>query len=334
MAVIYCPECDSEIPENETICPSCGFNLDTYDENEDDSEFNALLNAANKKLNEEAESEDEEENEAVFSEGAAMSQSQINALLDGNVVDLSGDAPKKEKKAKKADKSARKKAEKKADEKEEIAFSQSGQEQPAVQAPPATEAAQEKAEEPEMEKVKKEKKQKAKKPHKSASPFAITAAAAVVSLALGFCISFLMFGADFKTPEEEFAIKAANAVSSKLEVNEQLCVYKAYVKMGAASDECILYAVTDYMDVITAEKYRVTVNKDNEGVINIYYTVDENSPEYIAMKESDVPEIRIQASILKSYSDSIETAHREISIGSPAWVKVDNSKINSNIKSK
>ncbi len=332
MAVIYCPECDSEIPENEIICPSCGFNLDTYDEGGDDSEFNALLNAANKKLNEEAEDEEEDENEAVFAEGAAMSQSQINALLDGNVVDLSGDAPKKEKKVKKADKSVRKKVENKAEEKEEIAFSQPESEQSSVQAPPVTEAAQEKAEEP--KKVKKEKRQTPKKPCKSASPFVITAAAAVVALALGFCISFLMFGADFKTPEEKFAIKAANAVNSKLEVNEQLCVYKAYVKMGAASDECILYAVTDYMDVITAEKYRITVNKDNEGVINIYYTVDENSPEYIAMKESNDPEIRIQASILKSYSDSIETAHREISIGSPAWVRVDNSKININIKSK
>ena len=36
MAVIYCPDCDSEIPENETVCPSCGFDLATFDEEEEE----------------------------------------------------------------------------------------------------------------------------------------------------------------------------------------------------------------------------------------------------------------------------------------------------------
>ena len=51
------------------------------------------------------------------------------------------------------------------------------------------------------------------------------------------------------------------------------------------------------------------------------------------MRDSEDPEIRIQASVLKNYSDEIEAAHREISIGAPTWVSVDISEINSNITS-
>ena len=83
MAVIYCPDCDSEIPENETICPSCGFDLATFDT--EDDEFNDLLSAANDKLNEEAAEAPVAENRNI-----SISQSQIDALLDGNVVDLTG----------------------------------------------------------------------------------------------------------------------------------------------------------------------------------------------------------------------------------------------------
>lgn len=88
MAVIYCPNCDSEIPENVTICPSCGFNLDTYDEEEEtNTEFNALLNAANKKLNDDQSGQN--------GGSSAISQSQIDALLGGAVVDLTADEKSK-----------------------------------------------------------------------------------------------------------------------------------------------------------------------------------------------------------------------------------------------
>ncbi len=335
MAIIYCPQCDSEIPEKEIVCPSCGFNLDTYDENEEDTnnEFNALLNAANKKLSHETVEQSVNSEEPVFSGSGAISQSQIDALLDGGVVDLTGSvsaAPE----TKEPEKPVTVQTEEKA--KPIPTPETNGVEQKTVTAASASPSDEENSVQQtkpvKQKKVKnKEKKPKERKPVPSS---AITFLVAVVALALGFCISLLMFGDMFRSAEESFAIKAANAVNSKLEVNEQLCVYKAYVKRGSAADECILYAVTDYKDVITASKYRVTVNKDNSNVINIYYTVDENSPEYIAMKESDDPETRVQASILKSYSDSIETAHREISIGSPSWVKVDISEINSNIKMK
>jgi len=172
-----------------------------------------------------------------------------------------------------------------------------------------------------------------KKSEKGSVSFVITLIAAVVAAALGFFVSLFIFGDIFQTEEEKFAIMAANSVNSKLNVNEQLFVYKAYVNFGAASDECIIYAVKDYKERVSATKYRVVVNNNNPGVINIYYQIDETSEEYLAMKNSEDSEIRVQASVLKNYSDSIEAAHREILIGSPKWVKVDISEINSNINS-
>ncbi|MBQ8411450.1 MAG: hypothetical protein IJX15_06975 [Ruminiclostridium sp.] len=323
MAVIYCPQCDSEIPEKVAICPSCGFNLDTYDEEEQDEQFNSLLNAANKKLSEdngEPAPEGEKSNSTI-------SQSQIDALLGGNIVDLSGSGKPKKTVKKESEKPLvskiaeekpleKEKAEEKSPEAAETAVKEAAEETETFEAAPAVSAP-------------------AAKKKKSGNISAIvTVAAVVVALALGFCISLLMFGNVIKTPEESFAIKAANAVNSKLSVNENLCVYKAYVKLGAASDECIIYAITDYKDTVSASKYRVVINKEDENIINIYYTVDENSAEYLAMKNSEDPEVRIQASVLKNYSDSIEDAHREISIGTPSWKSVDISTINSNITSR
>lgn len=327
MAVIYCPQCDSEIPKDTAMCPSCGFNLDTYvDEDETDSEFNALLNAANKKLSEEAEEEEEEETASDEIDGnSTFTQSQIDALLGGGVVDLTGESKKPAKKKSKKPKAVKKDAP--AEKWEEP----SEPEPPAEPAPEAEEASvKEPVTIPPVQGIRPEDRQK---PKKAVSPVIITVLAAVVAAALGFCVALLLFGDLFRTEEEAFAVRAANAVNSTLEVNEQLCVYKAYVKFGAASDECIIYAITDYKDVVTASKYRVVVNKNESKVVNIYYTIDENSPEYIAMKESDDPEVRIQASILKNYSDNIENAHREISIGTPGWVSVDISEINSSITS-
>ena len=318
MAVIYCPQCDSEIPESVAICPSCGFNLDTYDEEEQNEQFNSLLNAANKKLSED---NGEPVPEAEKS-NTAISQSQIDALLGGNVVDLSGSGkPKKTVKNESAKPPVSKIAEEKPLEKEKA-------EEKAPE--PAEAAVKEAVDEP--EEVEAAPAAPAPAAKKSGNISAVvTVAAVVVALALGFCVSLLLFGNVIKTPEESFAIKAANAVNSKLSVNENLCVYKAYVKLGAASDECIIYAITDYKDTVSASKYRVVINDEDENIINIYYTIDENSAEYLAMKNSEDPEVRIQASILKNYSDSIEDAHREISIGTPSWKSVDISMINSNI---
>lgn len=310
MAVIYCPDCDSEIPENETVCPSCGFDLATFDVEEE--EFNGLLSAANMKLSEEAE-EAPEENKNI-----SISQSQIDALMDGNVVDLTGlDAAVAKVAEKEANKAQTEENREKPMEQEEKAPA----ENPAKPAAP-------------VKKPKKEKPAKQKKSsEKSNLSMAATVAAAAVSLALGFCVAMFIFMDAPQTKEEAFAIRSANALNSMLEVNEKLFVYDAYVRMGTAYDECVLYAITEFDDNVIASKYRITVNKSEPNTINIYYVLDETSPEYIAMRDSSDPELRVQASILKNYSDEIEAAHREISIGTPSWISVDISEINSNITS-
>lgn len=314
MAVIYCPDCDSEIPENETVCPSCGFDLATFDAEEE--EFNDLLSAANMKLSEEAE-------EAPVAEkgNISISQSQIDALLDGNVVDLTGlDAAVAQAGAKEA---AKEEAKAQAEEKKEEAPAAKTEETPVAEEAPEK-----------KKKARKEKLPRQKKTSDSKSlSMGLTVAAAAVSLALGFCIAMFIFMDPPQTKEEAFAVRSANALNSMLEVNERLFVYDAYVRMGTAADECILYAITEFDGNVTSSKYRVTVNKEDQNIINIYYTLDETSPEYIAMRDSDNPEIRIQASILKNYSDEIEAAHREISIGTPSWTAIDISEINSNITS-
>lgn len=317
MAVIYCPDCDSEIPENETVCPSCGFDLATFDAEEE--EFNDLLNAANMKLSEEAE---EASAAAPGKDNISISQSQIDALLDGNVVDLTGlDAAIAQAGAKEV---IEEKTESQVSVKKEEALAAKTEETPAAQ-------------ETVPEKKEKKKKEKAPKQKKSSDgkslSMAVTVAAAAVSLALGFCVAMLIFMDPPHTREEAFAIRSANALNGVLEVNERLFVYDAYVRMGSAYDECILYAITEFDGTVTPSKYRVTVNKEDQNTINIYYTLDETKSEYIAMRDSEDPELRIQASILKNYSDEIEAAHREISIGTPSWIAIDISEINSNITS-
>jgi len=311
MAVIYCPDCDSEIPENETVCPSCGFDLASFDAEEE--EFNDLLSAANMKLSEEAESASLEENRNI-----SISQSQIDALLDGNVVDLTGlDA-----------------AVSRVSEKMEIEDrpQEKKPEMPELKGNDNTSAA---APAPVKEKkAKKEKPVKQKKASDKLSlPMLVTIAAAVVSLALGFCVAMFIFMDAPQTAEEAFAVRSANALNSMLSINERLFVYDAYVRTGTAVDECMLYAITEYDGSVSPAKYRITVNKSDSNTINIYYELDETSPEYLAMRDSMDPEVRIQASVLKNYSDQIAAADREISIGTPSWIHVDISEINSNITS-
>ena len=315
MAVIYCPDCDSEIPENETICPSCGFDLASFDVEEE--EFNELLSEANMKLSEEAEASSESEKTNI-----SISQSQIDALLDGNVVDLTGlDAAVAKAGAMEAAKSEEKTM---TDSEEKITGGEKNENKPSAEG----NVPQKK------QKVKKEKPVKQKKTSdKPGLSMVVTIAAAAVSLALGFCVAMFIFMDAPQTKEEAFAVRSANALNSILEINEKLFVYKAYVRTGTAVDECMIYAITEFNDDVTPSKYRITVNKSDPNTINIYYTLDETSPEYIAMRDSEDPEIRIQASVLKNYSDEIESAHREISIGAPTWVSVDISEINSNITS-
>ena len=293
VATIYCPQCGGEIPEKETICPSCGFDLDTYEEKEAD------------------EQQTEEFNEILDAANKRLSEENAANPSQKKEDDTTAELPEGAKKVTSAPSEEAGVEKATADKKE------SGEES-------------ERSEEIEAPKAKSKKKKRGKK---GISPAFVTFLAVIVAGALGFCAAMLMFGDTVKTGEESFAIRAANAVNSRLNVNEKLCVYKAYVRIGSGEDECLLYAVIDYDDTVTVSKYRVAVDKSSPEVINIYYTLDENDPEYIAMKNSDDPKTRIQASLLKNYSDSIEEANREIQIGSPSWKQIDISKINSAITS-
>lgn len=165
--------------------------------------------------------------------------------------------------------------------------------------------------------------------------FLITLAAAVVAAALGFCVCLFLFGDIFRSSDEEFAIMAANSVNSSLPVNNELYIYKAFVKNGSAAKECILYGVVDYNGETRTDIFRVVLNDGNPNKLKlkVYYTVDENDEDYIAMKNSEDSEIKIQASVLKNYSDSIYAADKEIRIGVPEWKSADCGKINRNITS-
>lgn len=165
--------------------------------------------------------------------------------------------------------------------------------------------------------------------------FIITLAAAVVAAALGFCVCLLLFGNLFKSSDEEFAILAANAVNSSLPVNNELYIYKAFVKNGSAAKECILYGVVDYNGETRTDIFRVVLNNDNPDKLKlkVYFTVDENDEDYIAMKNSEDSEEKIQASVRKNYSDSIYSADKEIRIGVPEWKSTDCGIINKNITS-
>ena len=165
--------------------------------------------------------------------------------------------------------------------------------------------------------------------------FIITLAAAVVAAALGFCVCLLLFGNLFKSSDEEFAILAANAVNSSLPVNNELYIYKAFVKNGSAAKECILYGVVDYNGETRTDIFRVVLNNDNPDKLKlkVYFTLDENDEDYIAMKNSEDSEKKIQASVRKNYSDSIYAADKEIRIGVPEWKSTDCGIINKNITS-
>ncbi len=285
MSTIYCPECGGEVPEKETVCPACGFDLDKYEEKEEGDEFNELLDAANKRLSEES--------------SAASSDTDLTppeAALPTGAKKVSLDSLK-----------------------QPLEIEQTPTENVINEesSPVSTQ--------PEKSKKKREK--------KGAPRVLITFLAVIVAAALGFSVAIFMFTDAVNSAEENFAVRAANAVNSTLNVNEKMCVYKAFVRFGAGADECIVYYVSDYNDEAITSVCRVVVEKDSPDVINIYSSIDENDSDYLAMNNSADPQTRVQASILKNYSDSIDEARREIRIGAPSWVEIDISKINGSITS-
>lgn len=319
------------------------------DENEnfDDEHFNSMLSAAQKQVGVNTPEEPEEESQSSGGGAGKLSQAQIEAMLALNSDTFSSsDSEEQGNEGADEQQSGQPGAE----------VSSEGSEEPApVQDEDADIAdrfraqidaeRQENAEgeaapgegEAAGDGKKKKKKEKVPKEKKPIDPVTLwrilTVAAAVVALALGFCICLLMFTDVIKSGNEQFAIKAANAVNSKLRINTEFYVCKAYVNNGTLADECMLYGYTCYEGEEKMDMYRVVVEKAAPTIVNVYYTIDENSYEYKAMKSSADSKDRIKASQLKYHSDAILDADREIQINSPNWEKIDCAMLNKNITS-
>ena len=181
-------------------------------------------------------------------------------------------------------------------------------------------------------KAKKEKKVKEKKPlDKAALAKILTVAAVVVAAALGYCVSLLFFTDAIKTPEQEFSIKAANAVASKLTPGNEMYFYKAYFRKNASYSECMLYGISSDGSSEKTDMYHIVVNDDLPNQINVHYTIDPDSPEFLFLLGSANEDDRTRAERLKRFSDDITEADREIQINSPGWIKIDCTVINKNV---
>ncbi|MGN0657599.1 MAG: hypothetical protein ACI4KR_12500 [Ruminiclostridium sp.] len=325
---------------------------DIYSEDESSSQFSSMLNAAAKKLSEEnaasasaatpvqanetSDSSSDSPANTVKSSSGVLSQEEIERLLaEDNEPQSAGEAqPAPEKKGEPEPQENRAEYEANhAQELEDAAYSPLEEADDTEKiASMLTAGFDDSEEEPKKEAPAPKKKEK-KPPNKAIIHVIATVAAVIVALALGFCVSMLMFSDFIKSGGESFAIKAANAVNSQLAVNSELYIYKAYYKAGTASDECLLYGVVSYGGETKTDMYRVVINHDKPNIINVYYTLDEDNESYIAMKNSEDEKVRIQASVLKNYSDTIMQADKEIQINSPAWEKIDCTKVNRGINS-
>lgn len=288
--------------------------------------FNSMLNAAQKQVG--VKSAPQSENG-----GGSLTQAQIEAMLSGDDFDIDLD-----------------------EDDDEDAGEESADEKTANVTPPDEEkdedtaiadmfreginadsqaAAEETEKKVKKKKEKKPKEKKEKKPlDKAVLAKVLIAAAVVVALALGYCVSLLFFTDAIKTSNYDFTLKAAKAVNSMLTDGREMYVYKAFVRNGISLDECMLYAVTSSeksSDSEKAEMFRVVINHDAPNKINVYYTLDEQNPEYIKMLESGNETKVTKANMLKAYSDAIFEADKEIQIGSPSWEKIECTDINKDI---
>ncbi|MBP5604295.1 MAG: hypothetical protein J6X60_01955, partial [Ruminiclostridium sp.] len=162
---------------------------------------------------------------------------------------------------------------------------------------------------------------------------AIPIAAATAACAAGFLAALLLNTDLIRSDSENFAIKSANLYNTFLPVNTELCVYRAYVRKGVLTDECMLYTLSEYRGEKTEKICRFSVDHDAPDNFNLYYILDEGDPGYIAMKNSSDPEDRIKASLLRNYSEQTKAADTEIRSGDEKWEKIDCSKINAHITS-
>ncbi len=277
-------------------------NVNSEQENADSERFNSMLSAAKKQ---------------VGSDGGSsnLTQSQIEAMLAVNDDDEEEEDDEKE-----------------SDNDGEEPSGEEGEEEPGQ-----SEGSEDGKKKKKAKKSKKEKKPKEKKERKPINKVllarVLTLVGVLVAGAAGFVLSLIMFGDLLKSSEEQFAIKCANALNSRLTINTKLSVYKAYVRNGASADICMLYAVTSLGDKDKTDMYRIVVSHDDPNTINMYYTLDENSADYQRLLNSEKGEERVQASLLKTYSDEIYACDFEIRSGPTDWKRVDSVIINKNITS-
>lgn len=267
----------------------------------EDEQFNSMLNAAQKHI-------------GVHDTGS-LSQAQIEAMLadDDEPAEAAGGGEG-------------------ADSDDETSIAEKFKESISADSQAAADETEKKTKKKKEKKEKKPKVKKEKKPlDKAVLAKILTAAAIVVALALGYLTSLVFFSDVIKTSDEEFSIKAAKAVSSKLDKGTEIYIYKAYVRNNSSYDECMLYAVTSMNRAVNSEKtdiYHVVINRDAPNKINVYYTLDTENSEYIKMRDSDDSKLRVKASELKSYSDEIAACDKEIQINTPGWEKINCTVIN------
>ena len=284
---------------------------DTVQEDQGSDQFNSMLSAAQKHLG------------VQGGGGSSLSQAQIEAMLADDDDDTTGTDTGVR------DDASGSEGETDVSSDEDADIAQRFRESISADSQAVADEAEKKV----KKKEKKPKVRKEKKPlDKAKLAKLLIALAVVVALVLGYLVCLVFFTDVLKTPEQEFAIKAAAAVSSKFDPKTEMYVYKAFVRRGSASEECMLYAITMDAEKEKTDMYHVVIYNDSPNTINVYYTIDTESREYLSLHNSDDPEDRIYASTLKSCSDAITAADKEIQIGSPDWTKIDCTIINKALK--
>ncbi|MBP3857590.1 MAG: hypothetical protein IK990_18470 [Ruminiclostridium sp.] len=304
-------------------------------EDQDSERFNSMLNAAQKQVGAKGGAKP-----ADGKSGASLTQAQIEAMLAGESFDddNTAAAEKNDPGAAAETQTGRSAGGSEGAEESDDDAAIADRFRNSISADSQA-AAEETEKKTKKTKEKKEKKPKEKKEKKPLDPGTLakilTAAAVVIACALGFLVNLLFFTDAIKTPNQEFSIRAANAVIKNLAPGTDIYVYKAYVRNGVSSDECMIYAVTDSERISGSEKtemYRVVVNHDQPNRVNVYYTLDTESPEYLKMLDSGDETMQKKAIQLKNYSDAIYSCDKEIQISSPTWEKINSNTINKALK--
>lgn len=354
MAVIKCPSCGAEIEEGSKTCKKCRFDLTSdYDNGIDNSnEIDAMFAAANKKVKQDSASKQqsttalpnssdklpEQPSPTQKSSSEQLSAEQINELMAGGVVDITALPDVDEPVSPEVEKATMAQAQTMAapETNDDGAFEPElddlgldsimnfGVESDLAESLP--EESEEQKDEETTEAV-------AEKPQNKIFSIIIHIALVVVAIAVGFFACLLITGDFWKTPEQLFSEKAADALQSTLSSGQELVVIDSYSRIRSGDSECVIFGgIKTALGTMENHMYRVLVENENTSVIRIFYEFDE--AQYNELKESDKSTDRIQASVLKNYADEFSRSVSEISAGAEDWVKTDSEAINKLLENK